>query len=283
MHRFSNKCSAYIASLGVLFSSFTYGAVGSSDYLDYRNDALYELVTLHWPPYVFINDGKPTGYDVEVVTAAFDAVNSSKTIQPDLKINIEIDISILPWKRAVLSAELGRYIGLFPEYYDKSRKAKFTFSKGYPGSRLYFFKLKSNDFSFPIDHTFKKASDFKLFDNRSVGIVRGYINTTEFDKANNFKKIEVSGDLDLLELLCKKRVDLVVMDNKVMEYIKKSNPSKFDGVELVSHFLGEKEHYIGFANAHYLSKQAIADFNHGLRIIKNNGVLKNIMDKYKIK
>lgn len=241
---------------------------------EYRNDAVYELVTLNWPPYVFIKDGQIAGYDVDVAKAAFNAV--------DVDPPIELNISVLPWKRAVLSSELGRYVALFPEYYDKSRSVKFTFSEGYPGSQLYFFKLKSRDFVLPEKWQANKNEDFKLLNNMSIGVVRGYVNTPEIDAGKNFKKIEVATDKDLLELLYKKRVDLVVMDHKVMQQIQAKHSPKYDGIVKLPNLLGQKKHHLGFSKAHYLSKQALSDFNKGLNIIRTNGTLKTLMKKYNI-
>lgn len=273
MRHLISKLLTVCLGLGGLFPHLAMGeSSGSSNQSQYRNDAVYELVTLNWPPYVFSENGKVSGYDVDVVRAAFDAVE----IDPA----IELDVSVLPWKRALLSSELGRYVALFPKYYDESKKREFTYSDVYSGSKLYFFKLKSNDFVLPKNWVFRKPSDFKILKNRSVGIVRGYINTSEFDESRAFKKIKVGTDADLLELLYKKRVDLIVMDYKVMQHFKAKFSPKYDEVESLPSLLGRKKHYLAFSNANYLTKQAISDFNRGLKIIRNNGTLNKLMKKY---
>lgn len=268
-----HKLLTLCLGLGGVFPYLAMGeSSGSSN--QYRNDAVYELVTLNWPPYIFSENGKVSGYDVDVVKAAFDAVK----IEPA----IDVDISVLPWKRALLSSELGRYVALFPKYYDKSKKGEFTYSDVYSGSKLYFFKLKSNDFVLPKNWVFKKSSDFRILKNRSVGIVRGYINTSEFDNSRDFKKIEVGTDIDLLELLYKKRVDLIVMDYNVMQHFKEKFSPKYNEIEPLPSLLSRKKHYLAFSNANYLTKQAVSDFNKGLKIIRNNGTLNKLMKKYKL-
>lgn len=266
-----NSLKKYCVLLGALwFVSNLVAASESPELSEYRYDAVYDLVTLDWSPYVVVNNGRISGYDVDVVKAAFGAVN------------VDVDVSVLPWSRALLSSELGRYVALFPEYYDEMRTEKFIYSDSYSGGKLYLFKLTSNDFTLPKGTVFKTVSDFKILESQVIGVVRGYVNTPEFDESTHFKKIEAVNDTHLIELLHKKRVDLIVMDEKVMINLKKRHAPEYDGIEKIPNLISYNQHYLGFSKANYLAKQALADFNKGLKIIRANGTLRKLIKKYKM-
>ncbi len=119
------------------------------------------IATTEWPPYVFMENGKLTGIDVEI-------------IQEVCKRNgIESDIQMVPWKRALKEVEEGRMDAIFAPIYTEER-AKFLY---YPTEPL---NIEQNVF-LSLKGSGVKAFKLDELKDKSVGLVRGYKFTPEFD------------------------------------------------------------------------------------------------------
>lgn len=151
------------------------------------------LTSLEWPPY--IGEKLPgKGYVSQFVKAA-------------LKIQgIELEIEFLPWMRAFKKAKSGPSDGLFPEYFSKENEKDFYYSVPFPGGPIGFYKRRDG----PI--VYKSLKKLKL---KKIGVVRGYINTHDFDSARYL--------------------------------IKKHNPAMAASLEFMSPVLEERPLYIVFS------------------------------------
>lgn len=267
MNVLTSQFSVYVFALLLCFGSKAYA---EREINQVPQNEPYSLATLLWPPYVNVSQKTYIGYDVEVVREAFNAVDK------------QVDFTALPWSRALLSASKGLYIGIFPEYYQTSREKDFVYSAGYQGGRLYLFKHKSDTTELPHSPRVLGVGAFKGLKDKKIGIVRGYVNTSEFDEASFLNKVEASSDVLLLNMLYNRRVDLIVMDFNTAQHLMSENKPKYDNIVPMKTPLGQKVHHIGFSKLHANHKQALLDFNKGLSIIKKNGVLNYLYLKYHI-
>ncbi|HOO47082.1 MAG TPA: transporter substrate-binding domain-containing protein, partial [Deltaproteobacteria bacterium] len=155
------------------------------------------LATLDWQPYVG-SDMPGYGFNAEIVTEAYK------------RMGYTVKIEFLSWDDAVNKTQQGEFDGLFPEYYSKERAEEFLYSDFFSNSLLVFYKRKDAKISY--------ASLKDLISYR-IGVVKGYINTEEFDSADYLNKVEFNSDLESLNNLVEGKVDLIVIDKLVAQYL----------------------------------------------------------------
>jgi len=217
------------------------------------------LATLEWAPYIgqALPDG---GFVAEVVREAFKRQGQG------------VEFRFMPWARVVVVAKAGEVAGYLPEYYAKELEKDFLLSEPLPAGPLGFFKLKNRAVSW------KTLDDLKPY---RIGVVRGYVNTREFDARKDLKKEEVAEDVLNLRKLVAGRIDLMLADKYVGQYLaRKENPQDADKIEFMSPVLEGKELFVCFPKARPGSKALRDTFNQGLRTMKADGTLQAIMKRY---
>lgn len=236
-----------VVSFFMFTSSMVYGA------------ETIKLATLEWEPYIG-EKLKNQGYVAEVVIQAFK------------KAGYEVQIDYMPWARVITLAKKGTYDGYFPEYYSDSLKENFHVSDAMPGGPLGLFKRKGEAISYS---TIKDLSPYK------IGVVRGYINTAEFDAADYLKKDEANDDLTNFRKLLKKRIDLVVADKFVGLYVVKLNlPDNLNDIEFIEPPLESKDLFVCISKNSPEAFMRIKAFNTGLKAITDDGTVKQILKNH---
>jgi len=226
------------------------------------------LATLDWEPY--IGQKLPDqGYTAVVVREAF----------RDQGWNVQIEF--YPWARALRLARSGEVDGLMPEYFNTSRKAEFRYSFPFPGGPLVFYKRRSDDIDFAIDPVARPDLAFHALSQRRFGVVRGYLNTPEFDAATYLHKEEANDDATNLRKLVYKRIDLAVLDRRVAEYLIRTQYPDYAGrIEPMDPPLADNPLYIAFSNKSPRQAAALAAFNKGLAAMKKDGRLDALYKQY---
>ncbi len=218
-----------------------------------------ELGTLDWEPYI---GEKMTnqGWVAEVVREAFK------------RSGITVDMAFKPWARVVAEAKKGVLSGYFPEYFAEELKQDFVLSDPFPGGPLGFFKRKGEAITYK---TLKDLSSYK------IGVVRGYVNTAEFDAAAYLQKDEAKDDLTNLKKLLAKRIELVVIDKYVgMHILKQDLADQADQLEFMDPPLEVKDLYVCISKQIPNYQAKIDAFNEGLKKIKADGTIAAIMKKH---
>ena len=214
------------------------------------------LASLDWEPYIG-SKIQNNGYCAQIAVEAFKRGGYT------------VKIAYLPWERAVKESETGNYDGLFPEYFDQSRKEKFVYSDSFPGGPVGLMKRKDKAISF------KKLQDLKPY---TIGVVRGYINTAEFDAASYLKKTQSEGDDVNIKNLYNKQLDLIFIDQYVAQYIIKTQyPAYASELEFMKPALEKKDLYIAFSKKGKDSEAKRKAFNAGLKAMKADGTLQRII------
>lgn len=220
-----------------------------------------KLTSLEWPPYTSAAM-KEQGASVAVAKAAFKAMGH------------DLVVEFYPWKRAVHLAKEGKFDGYFPEYYSESLKQDFVLSEPMGSGPLGFAELKSK----PV--TWSSLNDLKKY---TVGVVSGYVNTTDFDKMvadKSIKASEASDDVKNLLKLSSGRTDLAVVDQNVMSYLLASDPKlkkQAGKLQFNSTLLEDKQLYVCFKKGPRGEKLA-GILNEGLKKIDVKGIMKNYLD-----
>jgi len=222
------------------------------------NEKIVKLSSLEWPPYIGA-EMENQGYVAEAVRAAFE------------RRGYRVEIEFFPWNRAVAMAHDVKVYGYFPEYYSDEVAKDYILSEKFPGGPVGFFKRKDKDISFA------KLEDLKGY---RIGVVKGYVNTAEFDAASYLTKDESVDDLMGLKKLLAGRTDLFFCDKFVGNYIGKKNfPDQIAEIEFMDPILEDKPFYICFSRATPDGQRIAEDFNNGLAEITADGTLEALRRK----
>lgn len=218
-----------------------------------------KIASLAWEPYIG-DEIKNNGYVGELIIKAF----AIKGYNPE--------IVYLPWARAVMMTKTGCFEAYGPEYYSEDIKNDFFFSKEFPGGPLGFFKMKKNRINY------RRLEDLKPY---SIGIVRGYVNTAEFDSAGYLKKEDVTNDEMNFRKLIAGRVDLIVCDKKVGEFIIRQHFKDRAGeIEFMSPPLEEnKKLFLCVSKKIPGALKIIEDFNEGVRLLLEEESFEEMMKR----
>ncbi|WP_284377308.1 substrate-binding periplasmic protein [Litoribrevibacter albus] len=185
----------------MLVSFFLFLTVFASPYLQAKENQIY-LTSLEWPPYsgAELPDG---GAAISIAKAAFE------------EMGYELVVEFYPWSRALIHAKDpdSPYAGYFPEYYSKDREAHYLFSRAIGSGPLGFVEQAEH----PIK--WNSLSDLTAY---TIGVVRDYVNTPEFDVAvlnGQLSVQEVSADVQNIWKVLNGRIPLAVIDRNVFEYL----------------------------------------------------------------
>ena len=153
-------------------------------------------------------------------------------------------------------------------------------SNAFPGGKIGFLKRKGEPDRF--DGNLNSIKD------ETIGVVRGYQNTPEFDAMmdnKEFVTVEAVDDLQLVKLLVGKRVNLIIGDPKVLKFtVNYSDLPKGEKVMLLRH-LDEVVTPLKYNHLHFaLSKErpqwrsVLNDINRALYRFENSGETQRIIE-----
>lgn len=190
------------------------------------------------------------------------------------KVGYSVRFVFLPWKRAMEETVQGRRDALYSAYYSKERDINYAISESYAESRIVLCARKDS----PIGY--QNLRDLIPY---KIGVVKGYVNSEEFDNADYLNKDYAVSDLINLKKLLARRIDLVVIDRFVAIYLLK-NHSSIEGdlgsVRFLDPPLGTKTIHVMFSKAKPNFTRRVSDFNRGLTMIKEDGTYKAVLEKH---
>lgn len=219
------------------------------------------LATLEWEPY--IGEQMPEqGYVAALVREAY------------AERGVAVQITFYPWARALHLVRIGELDGLLPEYFDATRQPEFRFSDAFAGSPLGLYKRRGAPIRYVVDPQLDPERALRGLSAHRFGVVRGYLNTPEFDAADYLIKEAATSDEINLRKLVFERVDLVVIDVLVAEHLLRTRLASYRArLELMNPVLQEKPLYIAFSRKSPRADAALSEFNAGLLVLKNSGRL----------
>ncbi len=212
---------------------------------------IIRFASLDWPPYTGKSLFKK-GANVVVAKAAFAAMG------------YELEVDFFPWARTIIMAKRSKYLGYFPEYYSKEIEKNFSFSDPIGNSPLGFVERTTN----PI--TWTAIDDLNKI--KSIGVVRGYVNTVEFDLKVASGEINVETVVDDATNIRKVlfgRIEMAVIDKSVLQYIINTDSQfkdKKDQLQFNARLLENKKLHVCFQKSKR-GKNFTAIFNQGLKKI----------------
>lgn len=206
------------------------------------------LTSLEWPPYT---------------SDAMDAKGASAKVVADAlaEVGMELDIQFYPWQRAVNMAKSdAAFIGYFPEYHSTAIEEEFIFSEPIGSSPLGFIERKDESIAW------KTLNDLKAY---TIGVVSGYVNTTDFDAmmaSGDIKTEAVSDDATNIKKVAGGRIHMAVIDKNVFNYLLKTDPALAgmgDKLQFNANVLEDKKLYVCVRKSPE-GEAAIAKLNEGI-------------------
>lgn len=215
-------------------------------------DKVIKLTSLEWPPYAGAQVAEQ-GASVAVVRAAAEAMG------------YKLEVKFFPWNRAVAMAQDANsgFLGYFPEYHSDQVATDFVLSDAIGSGPLGFVEQTAA----PVAWT--TLADLK---GKSIGVVDGYVNTTEFDAkvaAGEIKGEAVSDDLTNIKKVAAGRIPLAVIDVNVLNHLLASDASLASAkgkVQFNAKPLEDKALYIAFQRS-AKGEEAAKVINEGLKKI----------------
>jgi len=170
---------------------------------------IVKITTLDWMPYI----GKDICQQGWVQQLTIALLSSQ---------GYEIISTFYPWARTIALAEMGNVDILYPEYFIEpeapsdvypgtKRQDHLAISKKIPGGPVAFIKRKGTKSRF--------KGDLKNLKDESIGVVRGYQNTPEFDRLMDlkfFRTYDATDDFSNIKMLVANRVNFIIGDPAVI-------------------------------------------------------------------
>jgi polar amino acid transport system substrate-binding protein len=221
-------------------------------------ERVIRLATLSWEPYV-IEHIENYGFISEIVSRTFEEAG------------YPVVISFMPWIRVLAEVKAGAYDAMYPAYYSEERARNYAMST--PITDSFLVLCKRCDASICYEHLL----DLKPY---KIGVVRGYINTTEIDSASYLDKALVNSDKQNLLKLLTGRIDLAVIDKyAARQIIRSSIPQAAGKLCCLEPPLEKKQLYVGFSKAIKDYPKLLQDFNRSFDKLATAGVIGNIINR----
>jgi polar amino acid transport system substrate-binding protein len=214
------------------------------------------LAATEYPPYYGEHLPKQ-GVITEIIVEAF-KISGYKVV-----------IDFLPWKRALEATKRGEYDALFSAWYRQDRTQWFDYSDPLPiANQLVFFKRIDRNISY---RTFEDLRPYK------IGVVRGYSNPVEFDRAGLNTEAVTDDHLNMKKLAAG-RVDLVLIDKIIGQYIIKTElPESAPLLEWLDPPVTMDNQYLIFSKRVKGFAAKRAAFNQGLSKLIESGRVEEII------
>ncbi|RWU26471.1 amino acid ABC transporter substrate-binding protein [Pseudomonas alkylphenolica] len=214
------------------------------------------LVADSWPP--FTDASMPGGGLATMIVAT--ALHRA---------GFDSEFEQVPWARALLGIEEGRYDVLINAWRNESRTHIGQFSAGYLSNRIRLLKRKGD----PL--RFKSLSDLYPY---PVAVVRDYAYSPAFDADERLQKIPVRNFSVAVRMLAAGRVGLTLEDEYVARYfMQRESRSVREAVEFVDKPLGENTLHILVSLKSPQHQQIVTAFNQAILEMKADGTYERLL------
>jgi polar amino acid transport system substrate-binding protein len=225
----------------------------------FSSERVIKLATLNWAPYVEENL-ENCGFTSEIVSQIFK------------KAGYQVKIYFMPWARVLAEVKTGEYDAMYPAYYSEERSRIYAFSNQIAEGPLVLCKRSDDTIEY------KNLIDLKPY---KIGVVRGYVNTPEFDAAVYLNKKIVNNDKQNLLKLLTGRIDIAVIDKYTAKQIIKIDiPHAAEKLDFLDPPLENKLLYVGFSKKRKDYQNLLKSFNQALNEMIKKGLIDNIVKKH---
>jgi polar amino acid transport system substrate-binding protein len=222
-------------------------------------DRSVHLATLNWSPYIG-ERLEGYGFGAEILRTAFD------------RAGYDVTFSFMPWVRVLKDVEIGAYDAVCFAYYSKEREDRYHFTHPYAQSVLGFCKRSDTEIRF------QSLQDLTPY---RIGVVRGFVNTPQFDALRSIHKEEVKDELTNLKKLLNRRVDLIIIDKFVLQHLMNTHfQSRQNEVTFLDPPLITQPLYLMFSKQLPTAARKVQAFNQAIEEMKNDGTIETILNRF---
>lgn len=187
------------------------------------------------------------------------------------EVGYDFDVNFRPWARALAEGQEGAADILIGVWFNKDREDWMALSEPIIENEIGFYKRKNDPLVF-TDYAALQA------EGAVVGTVRGYINPEGFAESG-VKSEEVKEDRQNIEKLVNDRIRLALVDRVLGAYLAKQLGYEQDIEWLVTlQRLPLRNGFMKNAKGDWQKK--MDDFNRGLAILKEKGVIDEILKEF---
>lgn len=196
------------------------------------------------------------------------------TVQVMKHMGYTVEVTVMPWSRALDLVKSGQYDILPTVWYNKDRESFLKYSEPLSVNRLVFVHRSDQPFDF------HSLDDLK---GKTVGTVFGYAYDPSFLSSPLFKREEVKDIVLNLKKVAAGRIDLTLDDELVLKYlIQTEAPELASKLALTKGALTENKLYVAFSRKRPDADKLAADFNKGLADLKADGTYAKLLEKHKM-
>lgn len=217
------------------------------------------LVTEAWAPYVYQDNGQPAGLDYEITREVLH------------RLDIELELRFMPWKRCLLAFEQGRADGILDIFRLPEREPHMLFvDEALSEVELVLFFARKHP------HPYRRLADLR---GLVIGISPGYwYNDEAFRTSPLFSREEAPTHEANLGKLLRQRVDLVVNDRRA-GLLLAAQLGLQGQVDYNRQAVGRDRMYLALRHAPAL-RQLAADFARELRRFKREPAHARLQARY---
>ncbi len=227
----------------VIFSTFSFAETLTLGYVSF-------------PPYEYIENGKPAGILVTIVQEIFK------------KSGYDLVLKHFPFKRALKLTKEGKIDGLFNFYKNADRLKYFDYSEPVIKNPLVFFVRKDSVMVY---------TDLNDLKNKKISVMRGYTYGAEFDKSNLFKKDESNKHESSFRKVGKGRSDAYPCDKLVGISVARKD-GLMSELKILPNPLKVMDGHIGFTKGKHTN--VIKRINSTIIEMQKSGTIEKIIDDY---
>jgi polar amino acid transport system substrate-binding protein len=205
-----------------------------------------------WSPYSSAVKGKPVGFAVDVVRAAWAAAG------------IDVELVPLPYARCMKDVDRGLLAGCFDTLRDPILESKYRWhQKPLFKSRIGIYGLVGDGQSRP---------DVKLTDlyGKRIGVTHGYEYGEAFDGDKTMLREMAPSDLSSLRKLVAGRVDYALFYDRVADSLAKTYPELGKSFMLQG-VLVEPNLFLAFSRTYPDIERIVSQFDQGLAKVRSSG------------
>lgn len=222
------------------------------------------LVTEDYPPYGFIENGELTGIAVELVKELFK------------RVDVPVEINLLPWTRALKMAELGEADGIFTTFFSAERAEYLQYVKEPLAFEAQYIYYRASD-KLDLGDSITSLSKYK------IGIVQDYFLGDVFEKAKAEGVLRVEENTDLetnIQKLLDGKIDIMIDHHYSTMYRLKRLGLLEKIKESPKPFRNPESLHLCFSRKGKVEADLIERIQEALVDMKKDGTYQSIVDSY---
>lgn len=222
-------------------------------------DRPVHVATLNWAPYIG-EDLPDNGFGAVILREVFHRAGYQATFH------------FMPWVRALKETEVGIYDAVGFAYRSAEREKKYLISDAFAESRLGFARIRGSRVAFD---SLRDLGPYR------IGVVRGFVNTPEFDALKSLNKEQVKTERMNIKKLINGRVDLILIDRFILGHLIEVHFSgRAADVEFLDPPLTVHPLHLMFSRRRESSPILVRAFNRAVEAMKQDGSIDHIMKQY---